>query len=257
MTNEALVELIEQGDNDELLPLLWDKTRDLIYMKCGQYWAFYSAKLKQHGYSLDDFKQEGYNALILAVKGFDSAKEYKFTTYLNYALKHVIRDLLSGSSDALNQSGTMSLEQPISEDKDGGVLLLGDTIEDETAAQEYERIDRLDEFKPLHEAVDSLPDTERNVIQMRFFEGLTLSKAGERLGLSYQRVKQLESDALKLLRSGKTGKLLRDIYGDEYAPRRHYAPLMYAQHKGLAAFRSSGSSEVEDFVLRRLARSGY
>ncbi len=253
MTNEALVELIKQGGNDELLPLLWDKTRDLIYMKCGQFWTFYSDKLKQHGHSLDDLRQESYNALIFAVEGYESEKGYKFTTYLNYALKHVIRDLLSDSSDALNQSGTMSLDQPICEDKEGGVLLLGDTIEDENSSAPFERIDRLDEFKPLHEAVDSLPDSERGVIQMRFFEGLTLSKAAERLRLSYQRVKQIESNALKLLRRGKTGKRLWDIYGDEYAPRRNFEPLTYAKHKGLAAFRSSGSSEVEDFVLRRLS----
>ncbi len=134
MTNEQLAEFIHMGGNDELLPLLWDKTRDLIYMKCGQYWAFYSAKLERHGYTLDDFKLEGYNALLFAVKGFDSAKEYKFNSYLDYSLKRVIRGLLRGKSDALNQSGTMSLDQPISEGKDGGELLLGDTIEDESAA---------------------------------------------------------------------------------------------------------------------------
>lgn len=257
MTNEQLAEFIQQGGNDELAPLLWDKTHDLIYMIMSRYWKLCGETFKRHGLELEDLRQESYNALLFAVKQYDREKPYKFTTYLNYAVKNTIRGLLSNKSDTLNQSGAMSLEQPISEDKDGGVLLLGDTIEDETAVQEYERIDRLDEFKPLHEAVDGLPDTERNVIQMRFFEGLTLKKAAERLGLSYQRVKQIESNALMLLRRGKTGKRLRDIYGDEYAPRRNFAPLIYARHKGLAAFRSSGSSEVEDFVLRRLAQIGY
>lgn len=77
MTNEQLAEFIQMGGNNELLPLLWDKTRDLIYMKCGQYWTFYAAKLERHGYSLDDLRQESYNALIFAVKGYDSTKEYK------------------------------------------------------------------------------------------------------------------------------------------------------------------------------------
>lgn len=49
MTNEKLAELIQEGDNDELLPLLWDKTRLLIYKKCGRLWQFYSEKLERFG----------------------------------------------------------------------------------------------------------------------------------------------------------------------------------------------------------------
>lgn len=70
MENEQLAELIQQGGNDELLPLLWDKMRVLIYKKCGEIWRSYSAKLELFGYSLDDLRQEGYNALIFAVKGY-------------------------------------------------------------------------------------------------------------------------------------------------------------------------------------------
>ncbi len=75
MTNEQLTELIQQGGNDELLPLLWDKTRILIYKKCAGYWRFYSETPERHGYSLDDLRQESYNVLIFAVKGFKSNRE--------------------------------------------------------------------------------------------------------------------------------------------------------------------------------------
>ncbi len=113
MTNEQLAEFIHMGGNDEFLPLLWNKTRNLIYMKCGQYWATHSAMLERHGYTLDDFKLEGYNALLFAVKELESTKEYKFTTYLNYGLKHIIRGMLSVKSDILNQTGTQSLNEPL------------------------------------------------------------------------------------------------------------------------------------------------
>ena len=122
MTNERLAELIREGGNDELLPLLWDKTQFLIYQKCGQLWRLYSEKLERFGYSLDDLRQESYNALLFAVKGFKSEKGYKFTTYLNYGLKRVIRGLLSGDADVLNQPGTQSLEQPLSESSEGDSL---------------------------------------------------------------------------------------------------------------------------------------
>ncbi len=244
MTNEQLAEFIHMGGNDELLPLLWDKTRDLIYMKCGQYWTFYSAEMERHGYTLDDFKLEGYSALLLAVKGFDSAKEYKFNSYLDYSLKRVIRSLLRGKSDALNQSGTMSLDQPISEDKDGGELLLGDTIEDESAAAALEEIEGYGQFVPLYKAVNSLPPDLRDVVREYYFEELTYNQIGERHGYSRQRAQQLRNEALRELRKNKR---LYALYGEEYGYR----------HKSLAAFLTSGTSEVEDYVMRRLNRYDF
>lgn len=77
MTNEQLAQFIQQGGNDELLPLLWDNTRLIIYKKCGQIWRFYSEKLTLHGYSLDDLEQEGYNALVCAVGQLKIEKGYK------------------------------------------------------------------------------------------------------------------------------------------------------------------------------------
>lgn len=243
MTNEQLAEFIHMGGNDELLPLLWDKTRDLIYMKCGQYWMFYADKLKQHGYSLDDFRQESYNALIFAVKGYDSTKGYKFTAYLNYALKRVIRGLLGGGSDVLNRSGTLSLDQPIGEDKDGGELLLGDTVADNGTAAEFEKIEGHGQFVPLHQAVDSLPAELRDVIREYYFEELTYKQIGERHGYSKQHAYQLRNTALRKLGNNKK---LRQLYGTDYG--FHSA----ARHKSLAAFLTSGTSEVEDYVMRRL-----
>lgn len=64
---------------------------------------------------------------MYAVEQFDKDKPYKFTTYLNYALKHVVRRLLN-NKDVLSQAGTMQFDQPIGEDKDGGELLLSDIV---------------------------------------------------------------------------------------------------------------------------------
>lgn len=244
MTNEQLAQFIQQGGNDELLPLLWDKTRLIIYKKCGQIWRFYSEKLTLHGYSLDDWEQEGYNALIFAVKWYKSEKGYKFNSYLGYALKHVIRDLLSGS-DVLSQSGTQSLEQPLTEDKDGEQLLVGDVIPDERAATAYEQIGRLDEYNVLYAAVDELPPDLRDVIREHYFEQMTYQQIGERHGYSGQNARAMHDRAIRELRKGKRGAKLRSVYGADYGLHST------AKHKGLAAFRTSGTSEVEDYVLRR------
>lgn len=184
MTCETIAELIQEGGNDELLPLLWEKTRALIYKKCSQYWGFYSAKLERFGYSLDDLRQEGYNALIFAVKSYKSDKEYKLITYLNYALKNVIRGLLSGSGDVLNRLNTQSLEQPLGEGNDGDSLLVEDIIPDEHAAAVYEEIEQLDGYTALYEAIDALPPDLREVVREHYFERLTFKQIGEQFGIS-------------------------------------------------------------------------
>ncbi len=206
MTNEQLAEFIQQGGNDELLPLLWDKTRVLIYKKCGEIWRCYSAKLELFGYSLDDLRQEGYNALIFAVQQFKSEREYKFTSYLNYALKHVIRTLLNGGADVLNQTGTMSLEQPLGESDSGDPLLVADIIPDENAAAVYGEIERSDKLKALHIAVECLPDELRVIIRERYFEQLTFFQIGKRHGYSYDRARLLHGKALGELRRNRALK---------------------------------------------------
>lgn len=215
MTNERLAELIQEGGNDELLSQLWENTYRLIYKKCGQIWRSYSERLTQYGYSLDDLRQESYNALIFAVKGYKSEKGYKFTSYLNYALKSVIRVLLSGGSDVLNQAGTMSLAQPLGEGKDGELLLVGDTVPYERAAAVYEDIERLDEYNILYEAIDSLSDVERRVIIEYYFKGYSFKQIGRLHGFSKMRAKAAHDRALWLLRRGRIGRKLWEVYGEE------------------------------------------
>ncbi len=241
MTNEQLAELIREGGNDELLPLLWDKTKALIFKKCGTIWRFYSEKLTRCGCTLDDLRQEAYSALLLAVKGYKAEKEYKFTTYLSYALKSIVRGLLSGS-DVLNRASTESLSQPIGEDKDGEPLTVGDIVPDENAAAEFENIERLDEYKALYEAIDDLPPDLKDVIQAYYFEGLTYRQLGERYGYDPEHARRLNITALKTLR--KNSKLQR-LYREEYGFHNT------VRHKGLSAFLSSGTSEIEDYVMRQ------
>ena len=255
MTNERLAELIQEGGNDELLPLLWDKTKRLIYQKCGRLWQFYSKKLERFGYSFDDLCQESYNALLSAVNGFKSEKGYKFNTYLNYGLKHIIRGLLSGGADVLNQPGTQSLEQPLDENSDGNTLLVCDIVPDERAAAVYEDIERLDEYDVLYEAIDSLPDVERRVIIEYYFKGFSFATIGRIHGFTSSRAEQVHKRAIWLLRRGQTGKKLFNLYGSG-SKCNFDGSIRVPKHKGVQAFKRSRTSEVEAYVLWLLSKGG-
>lgn len=254
MTNEQLAQFIQRGGNDEFLPLLWDKTRHLIYQKCGRLWQFYSEKLKRFGYSFEDLYQESYNALLFAVGQFKSEKGYKFTTYLNYALKHVIRALLSGGCDVLNMSNTQSLESPIGTNENGDAQLLCDVLEDENAGNAFEEIEQRFEYTALYKAIEQLPKDERKIIIEHYFRNMSFAEIGKLYGIPAARVYQKHNAALDMLKYGKEGEFLRKFYNDGAALPKREKPSGI-KRKGLAAFKRSGTSEIEDYVVWLLSHS--
>jgi RNA polymerase primary sigma factor len=106
--------------------------------------------------------------------------------------------------------GPASLDQGVGEDGDTalGDLVAGDgpTVDEEVAS------DMANES--LRAAVDTLPEVERNVISLRFGldeeQPVALRETGRRLGLSSERVRQLEDRALKRLAREETVAALRD-----------------------------------------------
>ena len=63
----------------------------------------------------------------------------------------------------------------------------------------------------LREVLEILPPRERRVLELRFLEGLTQQEVGERLGVSRQRVDQIEKRALRRLRHPAVTRRLQDL----------------------------------------------
>ena len=92
----------------------------------------------------------------------------------------------------------------------GGQISVLDTITDpnavdpESEAQSSELKDR------LADAIESLPERERLVIALYYYENLTLREIGEVLGVTESRVSQLHTKAVLRLKSRLQGDNLRD-----------------------------------------------
>jgi RNA polymerase primary sigma factor len=81
---------------------------------------------------------------------------------------------------------------------------LMETVENEKAETPFLTTYLLIRYERLNELMKRLSDREREVLKMRFglesTEQLTLKQAGEKLGITRERVRQIEKDALKKLR---------------------------------------------------------
>jgi RNA polymerase primary sigma factor len=105
----------------------------------------------------------------------------------------------------------LSLEAPLT---DEGDLTRGDLIGDETAEETaIKRAEHKDLSEKLETALESIPPRERQVLRLRF--GLdrgherTLSEVADQLGVSRERIRQIEGEALKKLR--RMPKLRREV----------------------------------------------
>jgi RNA polymerase primary sigma factor len=104
-----------------------------------------------------------------------------------------------------------SLDRPLGDDGGGS---LGDLVAGEAAAPDEELHVSLRE-SALRRALESLPEEEREVIELRFGmngddEPHSLAEVGRRLGLRPERVKEIESEALGRLAVARELESLRD-----------------------------------------------
>lgn len=106
---------------------------------------------------------------------------------------------------------TTSLETPIGDDEDS---LLGDFIPDERQATPYEATSKQLMHENLEEALESLTERESKVLRMRFgLDGnkpLTLEEVGRVFGVTRERIRQIESKALRKLRHPSRKRKLQD-----------------------------------------------
>ena len=106
----------------------------------------------------------------------------------------------------------ISLEAPIGNEDDGK---FGDFVEDRGSLSPMDHILRNDLKDQIGEVLDQLNDRERAVIRMRF--GLmddesdrTLEEIGKELNVTRERVRQIESSAIKKLKHPKVGRKLKN-----------------------------------------------
>lgn len=214
--NAALAALAAAG-NSVALGQLWEINKSLLHRL---FWKWYGqpqnkAAADNAGLTLEDFDQESFFAVQAAAKAYDPSKG-AFSTRLGYCVQKCISDALCGehrktkklddgrtvavSANPLN--ACTSLDAPLDSD-DEGSSTLGDIQEDPAASAAMQAAEDEIYTQELHaaleEAMSKLPERYGDVLRRRYYEGKSMGAVGQEIGISWERVRQMESKSFRML----------------------------------------------------------
>ena len=106
----------------------------------------------------------------------------------------------------------VSLDKPIGDDDESE---LGDFVADQTVESPFELATENLQREDIRKALDSLPEREREVIELRYGlrgqEPMTLEEVGRYFGVTRERVRQIENNTLKKLKQLPEAQRLREL----------------------------------------------
>lgn len=98
----------------------------------------------------------------------------------------------------------LSLEEAWSQQNEEDGLRVRETVADPTSNDPEEQLAQREMLDELVQALDRLPERERLVITLYYYEGLTLKEIGKVLGVSESRISQIHTKAVLRLRAHLT-----------------------------------------------------
>ena len=162
--------------------------------------VYIARKFENTGVGIEDLISIGTIGLIKAVKTFDPHKKIKLATYASRCIENEILMFLRRTS---RQKLEVSLDEPLNTDWDGNELLLSDVLgtDGDTVMRPMEDdVDR----QLLRQALERLPEREKQIITMRFGLGgsgeKTQKEVAELMGISQSYISRLEKRIMIRLR---------------------------------------------------------
>ena len=187
----AVFAKLAEGDPHAREKLIVHNLRLVVYI---------AKKFESSGINLEDLISIGTIGLIKAVETFCPDKNIKLATYASRCIENEILMFLRKSAQYRCE---VSFDEPLNVDWDGNELLLSDILgTDEDIVSrgiEWEA-----ECESLMNAVNSLPDREREIMELRFGLGgrqaLTQKEVADKIGISQSYISRLEKKIIKKLR---------------------------------------------------------
>jgi RNA polymerase sigma factor for flagellar operon FliA len=108
---------------------------------------------------------------------------------------------LSRLMDEVNGTALLSLSKSVSTDEDQDFVQLEDIVDDPTTKDVLEALESEEAREVLQQTIDGLPEQQRLVVALYYYEEMTLKEIGEALHISESRVSQIHTRAVKTLKT--------------------------------------------------------
>lgn len=239
MSNEELVAEIQAGA-PERMGELWEQVRLFVIKQARRVPLDGRADCE-----FDDLIQSGYLALADAVASYEPG-EHGFLTHLSYHLKTqfaIATRFRSERQQRETLAGALSLDAPVNDE--AGASTFGDFQTDPTGLDALEDVEEgifLDQLrKAVADALATLPEEQRELLRLRYWEEMTLEEIGRLYGVGIESVRQREKKALRAL--WKPGPICGKLI--------HFYDFDYYSGSGLGTFRSTGASIQERYLMKQ------
>ncbi len=100
---------------------------------------------------------------------------------------------------------------------------MADLVADQSASSPEDELERRSEREMVARAIEALPDAERTVVSLYYYEGLTLKEIGRVLGVTESRACQIHGKAMLRLRAQIQSLLKIPAEGAKTLPRGPHA----------------------------------
>jgi len=125
--------------------------------------------------------------------------------YLNISIDEYYKML-----DDVALTNLISLDQTISSNSDGLYSIIGDSLPQANAMDPFDEIEEKELYEIIRDTLETLPEKERIVLTLYYYEELTLKEIGKVLKVSESRVCQLHTKAMLRLK-GRITRLMNGL----------------------------------------------
>ena len=164
--------------------------------------VYIAQRFSSTGLSVDDLTGIGTIGLIKASTSFDGEKNIKFATFASRCIENEILMYLRKSNKAKTE---VSLDDPLSTDKDGNELVLADIIGSDGDVL-YKQVEQKMECSNLNTLIENLNNREKTIMKLRYGlnpagKELTQKEVASALNISQSYISRIEKKVLARLKA--------------------------------------------------------